>query len=154
LGRRATIDKNRIDRGFEVAEDIAVTFQKVVEQENTLCTFFDMNFEGREFEDAWATLDMRRASYQQQFDQIRTLSTTRGELNEKLKPGRVYLRKSVIDDIQKYIDLSLFRYDTDGGIMVDTFDQEFLRNLVSEENRATRERLYRKIERNLSKLIR
>jgi hypothetical protein len=60
----------------------------------------------------------------------------------------------VIDDIQKYIDLSLFRYNTDGGIMTDTFEREFFRNLVSDEKRRERSSLEKRIKTKLSKLIR
>ena len=153
LGKRATVDKNRIDRGFAIAEDIAVVFQQVNELENKLCTFFDMNFERLPFEDAWTSLETHRGVYTQQFDQVRELSVARERLNQRLKPARVYLRSSVVDNIQEYIDLSLFRYDTDGGVMTDTFEQEFLRNLVSVANRSRRAKLYGRIRKNLSRLV-
>ena len=154
FGKKAAIDKARIERGSTLAEEIAVNFQEVNELENTLCTVYDMNFGDRSFEEAWDTLERLRGTYNQQFNQIRELSEAREQLNVKLKPARVYLRKSVIDDIQKYIDISLFRYDTDGGIMTDTFEREFLRNLVSDENRSGRSRLGQRIITKLSKLIR
>jgi hypothetical protein len=154
FGKKTAIDKARIDRGFTLAEEIAVIFQEVNELEKTLCTVYDMNFGDRSFEEAWDTLERLRGTYNQQFNQIRELSETREQLNEKLKPARVYLRKSVIDDIQKYIDLSLFRYNTDGGIMTDTFEREFFRNLVSDEKRRERSSLEKRIKTKLSKLIR
>jgi hypothetical protein len=154
FGKKAAIDQARIDRGFKLAEEIAVIFQEVNELERTLCTVYDMNFTDQSFEEAWYILDRLRGTYNQQFSQIIELSEAREQLNNKLKPARVYLRKSVIEDIQKYIDLSLFRYDTDGGIMTNTFEREFLRNLVSDEKRRERSNLEIKIRKKLSKLIR
>lgn len=154
LGKKATIDNKRIDRGFTIAEEIAVLFQEVSELEKSLCTVYDMNFSDRSFDEAWAVLEKLRVLYNQQFNQIKELSNLRESLNGKLKSARLYLRNSVLDDIQVFLDLSLFRYDTDGGVMFNTFEREFMRNLVSEDNRIARTDLAVKIINDLPKLVR
>jgi len=153
LGRRAKIDEKRIERAFAEAENVAVLFQDIHDLEKTLSVFYEMNFADRPVEEAVDVLERLNASYQQQHEEIRTLSEKRHGLNGALRAARVYLKPDITSDIQEYLDIGLFRYATDGGIMTNTYTLEFFRNLIEPTNRERRVRLADRIFRRLHKLV-
>jgi len=155
FGKRAKVNEIVLNKGFPVAEEIAVLFQNIVERDLRYYDFYAENFgHYKTLEEAIADAFEKLPSlYEKEYERINIHRKQMEELNNKLKIARLYLKPRVINNIQKYIDLGLFSYLTDGGIFHDTFYIEFFRNITNQTIYMERRRLSKKIQNYLNQMI-
>jgi len=103
-------------------------------------------------EEATNFFEEHKSEYSEQIKKVHSLSDKRYALTEKVRQARLYLPPKILNDIKEYTDIGLFSYQTDGGILVNTYFREFFRNLYEHANQEKRSNLSKRIFKRIRNL--
>jgi len=154
LGKRAKIDEEKIKRRFQIAEEVAVLLEYVIETDNYFYDFYRQNYGhvGR-IETAIENFEQMRRLFQDEHARISQLMSKRDELRKRMLLSKLYLSGKFIRKSIEYLDLSAFHYIHNGGMSVNTFHTEFFRNIVDERIHKKRVKLQKFLLKKLSHLL-
>jgi len=149
LGKRQSIDAIRIEKCFDHGGKVAKTLLEIEEIYSSLSTSFRTNFQHVQtvtetmeyFEELHLYEDMKR--------DIQTLSEKRASLRAEIKMASIYLKTKFLDRVEEYLKLGDFSYDTDGGLFVNTYYENFFENLLDEATEKKRLALFASLKKEL-----
>jgi hypothetical protein len=153
LGRKSEVARARMEKGWPLAEIIAIRFIEVHGLESDLRRWFQGNFghltnsdEGADFFD-----EHRDSLYADDAARIESLNQKRRDLAEAIKQARIYLNPADLDRIEEYLSIGDFKWTTAPPFFTE-YTRKFFKNLLDEGNKQRRDRLHAKIKRRLNKI--
>ncbi len=154
LGRRQEMEKIRIATAFPKAEELAILIQDLHHTEGALRKWYEENFTPQlSLEDAVERIE-QKAMFAEERKLINNLTSKRNELRDKIRASRVYLQASDLDRLETYLSVAGFSFQHDGmgGVFFTNFYRQYFASLLDDGKWKRREKLFRKIERRLSKM--
>lgn len=152
-GRKKAVDEIRLKKGFEIAEQIAVSIQAIHEDYVKVTKNYQLNFSETKNVDVAAQKMLDSDLYQADIKYIDELWDKREKLSNLVKSGRLYLDAKTLELIESYLSKCSFSWQDDGGLISNTYLNEFLRNLTDSDTAKIRNHTYKKILPRLKKLV-
>jgi hypothetical protein len=152
LGRKTEINKARLEKGWPLAQKIAVTMIELNQIETRLARSFQRNFANLTVDEGAAYFDRERDGlYKEEAGEIDQLVQKRRELAAASREARIYLNPDDLDRIEQYLAVGDFNWNT-APPFFSSFTAEFFRNLLDRKNIGRRARLFRRIKRRLNRI--
>jgi hypothetical protein len=154
FGRRKSYDDIRIKRGVELAEEISVGFQNVVELYEYFYEFYNKNY-GHVSSVQYAAENFSRQSslFKNEYELIETLNEKSSKLTEIIKKSRIYLNNRIIDDMLLYLSYGKFTWHSDSVGLINTYYETFFENIINPDLNAKRKRVREAVIADLPKLL-
>jgi len=154
FGRRKTIDDIKIKRGLELAEEISTLFQEIAEFYDHFFKFYNINY--GHIEDIRVAADSfanTTSMFETEHNYIRSTNDKKEKLKDLIRKARIYLNTNVLDDILFYLSIGEFEWHYDSIGFVNTYAENFFKNLMNAELLKKRNELKDSLMITLPKLI-
>jgi len=134
IGRKSKIDEVQIKKRYELAEQLAVLLQMDFENRLKLRKEYHVGFDHmRDFSQAMGAYDKHQNLYSNIRGRIKDVPTNHNKLKEINQKANIFLPKNISSTVQEYLDLTYFTYTSDGIGLIDTFDEDCLKNILDEQ---------------------
>jgi len=155
IGKRTKIDDIKLKEVPSIAKRVSVLFQNVMDDDQYYFNFYhsDAFKYIKNIEDFSRHFENQRGSFYGEYHRIDELIKTREKLKVQLKTARLYLNYDIIEDIQTYLKLDQFWYETTAYTDNNTFYLEFFRNISDDKNHAMRGKISHRVLKKLGRLI-
>ena len=128
IGKREKRDAIELKRQYELGDQISVLFLRIHETYTKLTKKFKADFGHFDLERA-AHVYGSSPLHKGDIPALERLNDDREQLRDLIKAGRLYLNLDLLNRIEKYVELGDFVYSTDGGIMHNSYMEDFVKNL-------------------------
>lgn len=149
LGKRGKVDDLFIKRRHDLVERLSVALQDDFETREVLRSEYESNFGHVDEFKAMEVFNRYDDLYQGMRNNIQRCAELLASLRQLRREVAIYVKPKVAQLVEQYIACNQFTFDTDGGLLINTYAEEFFRNLLDESKHARRETLFRHLMKEL-----
>jgi len=154
LGRRSKIDEIQLAKKHELAEQLSVLLQEDFDDRLNLRQEYHENFDHlKDLSEAMYYFDKHQNLYSGIRKRMERMPTRRDSLKVANRKAAIYLPENVTSSIDEYLKLTYFTYWSDGVGFINSFAEEFFKNLLDDDTWESLQNHYTSILNRLRKSL-